>query len=37
VGECGLGASFSGQGPVTGSCEHGRDHSGSIKVGEFLD
>jgi hypothetical protein len=30
-------ASGPGQGPVAGSCEHGNEASGSIKVGEFLD
>jgi hypothetical protein len=37
VGMCGLDASDSGKGPVTGHCEHGNEPSGSIKVGEFLD
>jgi hypothetical protein len=37
VGRCGLDASDLGQGPVAGSCEHGNEHSCSIKVGEFLD
>jgi hypothetical protein len=37
VGRCGLDSSGSGQGPVAGSCEHGNEPSGSIKVGEFLD
>jgi hypothetical protein len=37
VGRCGLDASASGQGPVTGCCEHGNEPSGSIKGGEFLD
>jgi hypothetical protein len=23
--------------PLAGSCEHGNEHSGSIKPGEFLD
>jgi hypothetical protein len=26
-----------GQGPVVGPCEHGNEHSGSKKDGEFLD
>jgi len=25
------------EGPVTDSCEHGNEHSGSIKGGKFLD
>jgi len=29
--------SGSGYGPVTGCCEHGDEHSGFIKGGEFLD
>jgi hypothetical protein len=37
VGRCGLGASGSGYGPATGSCEHGNEPSSSIKGGEFLD
>jgi hypothetical protein len=32
-----LDSSGSGQGPVVGCCEHGNEHSGSIKSGEFLD
>jgi len=37
VGRCGLDASGSRQVPVVGYCEHGNEHSGSIKGGEFLD
>jgi hypothetical protein len=37
VGKCGLVASGSGNGSVTGSCEHGTELSGSLKGGEFLD
>jgi hypothetical protein len=37
VGRRGLDSSGSGYGPVAGSCEHGNEPSGSIKVGEFLD
>jgi hypothetical protein len=33
----GLDASDSGLGPVAGCCEHGNEHSGSIKGGKFLD
>jgi hypothetical protein len=36
-GTCGMDASGSGYGPVTGSCEHGNEPSGSTKGGEFLD
>jgi hypothetical protein len=36
VGSCGLDASGSGQGPVAGSGEHGKEPSGSLKGGEFL-
>jgi hypothetical protein len=28
---CGSGASGSGQEPVAGSCDHGKEHVGSIK------
>jgi hypothetical protein len=34
---CGLDACGSGQGPVTGCCEHGNEPSGFNKGGEFLD
>jgi hypothetical protein len=34
---CGLDSFGSGQGQVTGSCEHGNEPSGSIKCGKFLD
>jgi hypothetical protein len=37
VGGCGLDACGSDYGPVTDSCEHGNEPSGSIKGGEFLD
>jgi hypothetical protein len=37
VGSYRLNSSGSGEGPVTGSCEHGNEPSGSIKGGEFLD
>jgi hypothetical protein len=30
-------ASGSRQRPVTGSCKHGNEPSGSIKYGEFID
>jgi hypothetical protein len=33
----GLDSSGSGYGPMAGSCEHGNEHFGSIKDGEFLD
>jgi hypothetical protein len=32
---CELDSSGSGQEVVSGSCEHGNEHSGSIKGGEF--
>jgi hypothetical protein len=34
---CGLDASGSVQEPVVGCFEHGNEHSGTIKGGEFLD
>jgi hypothetical protein len=34
---CRLDSSGSGQGPVSGSCEHGKETSGYMKGGEFLD
>jgi hypothetical protein len=34
---CGLDSSGSGQGPVAGSCQHGNEHSRSIKGGVLLD
>jgi hypothetical protein len=34
---CGLDSSASGQGPVIGSCKHGKEPSGSIKGGKFID
>jgi len=37
VGICGLVAFGSGQGPVAGSCEHGKQPSGFIKGGEFIE
>jgi hypothetical protein len=37
VGRSGLDASGSGYGPVAGSCEHGNEHSVSIKGEESLD
>jgi hypothetical protein len=37
MGGCGQDASGSGQGPVAGSCEHGKEPSRSITGGEFLD
>jgi hypothetical protein len=37
VGGCGLDSSGSWQGPVTGSCEHSTDPSGSIKGKKFND
>jgi hypothetical protein len=36
MGGCGLGASGSGEGPLTGPCEHGKNPFGTIKVREFL-
>jgi len=35
-GSCGLDASGSEEGPVAGSCDSGKESSGSIKGGEFL-
>jgi hypothetical protein len=37
MGWHGLDRSGSGQGPVEGSCEHGNEHSGSIKWWEVLE
>jgi hypothetical protein len=37
VARCGLDSIGSGEGPVTGSCEHDNKPSGSVKGGEFLD
>jgi len=37
VGRCELDTSGSGQVPVTDSCEHGNEPSGSITGGVFLD
>jgi hypothetical protein len=37
VGRCGLALSGSGEGPVSGCCEHGNEPSGCIKGGEYLD
>jgi hypothetical protein len=37
VGGCGLDLCSSGQGPVESSCEHGDEHLGSIKDGEFAE
>ena len=37
---CGHGqdlSSGSGRGRLTGTCEYGNEHSGSIRCGEFLD
>jgi hypothetical protein len=34
---CVLDSSGSGYGPLAGSCELSREHSDSIKGGEFLD
>jgi hypothetical protein len=34
---CGLDASASGQGPVSGACEHGNEPLGSIKGEEYVD
>ena len=36
-GGYGLGRDGTGYGQVTGSCECGTEHSGSIECGEFLD
>jgi hypothetical protein len=33
----GMDSSDPGQGQVSGSCEHGNEHSGLIKCGEFSD
>jgi hypothetical protein len=33
----GLDACESGEGPMAGSCEHGNEHSSSIKGAGFLD
>jgi len=37
VGGCGLDISGSGREPASVSCEHGNEHLGFIKGGEFLD
>jgi hypothetical protein len=37
VGRCGLDTSYSEEGPLVGTPEHGNEPSGSIKGGEFLD
>jgi len=37
VRRCGLDASSLGWGPLVGSCEHGNEPLGSMKVKEFLD
>jgi len=37
VGNCGLDLSGSEQGPVAGSCERGKESSGSTKCGKFID
>jgi hypothetical protein len=37
VERCGVDASASGDGPLAGFCEHGNEHSGSIKGGQFRD
>jgi hypothetical protein len=37
VGKCGLNASGLGYGSVAGPYEVVNEHSGSIKIGEFLD
>jgi len=34
---CELNSSGSGEVPVTGPCEHGKEPSGSVKGGEFVD
>jgi len=36
VGRCGLDSSGSGEGPVTGFCQHGNEPSVSLKGGNFL-
>jgi hypothetical protein len=36
-GGCGLYSSTSGQGQVTGYCEHGGEPLGSVKCGKFFD
>jgi hypothetical protein len=37
MGSWGLDGVGSGQGRVAGTCEYGKEPSGSIKCGEFLD
>lgn len=37
VWDCGLDSSGSGHGPVTVSCEHGNETSGSVLDGKFID
>jgi hypothetical protein len=37
VRSCGLDASGLGQGPVTDSCDHGNEYTGSIKGENFLE
>jgi hypothetical protein len=37
MGVCGLDSSGSGQGPVTSSCEHGNETSGSVKDKQLLE
>jgi hypothetical protein len=37
VESCGLDLCDSEQEPLAGSCEHGNEHSDSIKYGEFLE
>jgi hypothetical protein len=37
MGGCGLDSSGPESEPVVGSCEHGNEPSGSIKVGVFVE
>jgi len=37
MGRCGLDLSASGYRPMTGSCDHSNEPSGSVEGGEFLD
>jgi hypothetical protein len=37
MGWYGLDRSVSGQGPAEGSCEHGNEHSGSVKCWEAFE
>jgi hypothetical protein len=37
VVRCGLDSSGLRYGPMAASCEHGNEHSGSVKGGELID